>query len=160
LTVPIFKLTRPCRIIDFGFAEYLPLQFAAVFPRILDHGTYQDQNDIEVETELANDSKSSLVWRSKNTEINRRDRNVFLDTVRSLCDTHGETCRVFHRILSTKDEIRRYWWFTAISNQKLHQAMFKVDWLLHEAELADEDLSNEWSLFQSTNPGYEPDLVP
>jgi hypothetical protein len=152
--VPVPELIRPCKIIDFGFAEYLPLQFAAVFPRILDHETYQDQNDNEVELELAYDSKSSLVWRSKNTETKRRDRRVFLDTVESLCETHGETCRTFHRILASKDEIRRYWWFTAISNQKLHQAMVKVNWLLHEAELADGDLSSEWELFRSANPGH------
>jgi hypothetical protein len=154
LTVPIFELTRHCRIIDFGFAEYLPLQFAAVYPRILDHETYQNQSDVEVEPEQAHDSRSSLVWRSKNTETKRRDRKVFLDTVRSLCDTHRETCRVFHRVLASKDEIRRYWWFTAISNQKLHQAMVKVNWLLHEAELAGEDLSNERELFRSANPGH------
>jgi hypothetical protein len=129
------------------------LQFAAVFPRILDHETYQDQDDVEVEPELAHDSGSSLVWRSKNTETKRRDRQLFLDTVKSLCDTHGETCHSFYRVLASKNEIKRYWWFTAISNQKLHQAMVKVNWLLHEAELADEDLENEWELFQLANPG-------
>ena len=82
--------------------------------------------------------------RSKNTETKRRDHQLFLDTVKSLCDTHGETCRSFYRVLASKNEIIRYWWFTAISNQKLHQAMVKVDWLLHEAESADEDLENEW----------------
>jgi hypothetical protein len=56
-------------------------------------------------------------------------------------------------VLASKNEIKRYWWFTAISNQKLHQAMVKVNWLLHEAELADEDLENEWELFQLANPG-------
>ncbi|KEQ73206.1 hypothetical protein M436DRAFT_30462, partial [Aureobasidium namibiae CBS 147.97] len=115
-------------IIDFGFSEYLPLQFAAVFPRILDHETYQDQDDIEVESEVAHDPESSLVWRSKNTETNRRDRQLFLDTVKNLCDVDGETCRSLYRVLSSKHEIRRYWWFTAISNQKLHQAMVRVKW--------------------------------
>jgi hypothetical protein len=46
------------------------------------------------------------------------------------------------------------------SATRSYQAMVKVNWLLHKAEVADEDLSKEWSLFQSTNPGYEPDLVP
>jgi hypothetical protein len=69
-----------------------------------------------------------------------------------MCDTHGEICRSFYRILDSKDEIRRYWWFMAISNQKLHQVMVKVNWLLHDAEWMDENLSEEWRLFQLANP--------
>jgi hypothetical protein len=155
----LYRLIRPSRIIDFGLTEYLPLQFAAVFPRILDHETYQNPDDVEVELELAADLESSLVWRSKNTETKRRDREQFLDIVKSLCDTHGDICSSFHRVLASRDEIRRYWWFTAISNQKLHQAMVEVNWLLQEAELADLDLEKEWALFRLTNPGYQADLV-
>ncbi|KAI4853212.1 hypothetical protein E4T44_00983 [Aureobasidium sp. EXF-8845] len=154
----MFVLIRPPRIIDFGLAEYLPLQFAAVFPRILDHETYQNSDDVEIEPELAVDLESSLVWRSKNTETKRRDREQFLDSVKRLCDTHGEICSSFHRVLASSDEIRRYWWFTAISNQKLHQAMVKVNWLLPAAELADLNMKREWALFRLTNPGYPADL--
>ncbi|KAF1958355.1 hypothetical protein CC80DRAFT_490952 [Byssothecium circinans] len=138
-------------IIDFGFAEYVPLQFAAVFPRILDHESYQDQDDIDIAPELSDDPESSLVWRSKNSETKRRDRQIFLETVKGLCDTHGEICRSFYRVLNSKEEIRRYWRFVAISNQKLHQVMVKVNWLLHDAEWVDENLSNEWKLFQLAN---------
>lgn len=147
------QLTESHRIIDFGFAEYLPLQFAAVFPLILCHETYQDQNDIDVALELPHDPQSSLVWRSKNTETKRRDRQLFLDQIKRLCKAHGEICESFYRVLIDKQEIRRYWWFTAISNQKLHQVMVKVNWLLPEEELADEDLSNEWKMFREKNPG-------
>jgi hypothetical protein len=148
-------LIRRPTIIDFGFAEYLPLQFAAVFPKILDHGTYQNPDDVEIRPELATDLESSLVWRSKNTDTKRRDREQFLETVKSLCDTHGEICASFHRV----DEIRRYWWFTAIGNQKLHQAMVKVNWSLQEAELAVLDLDKGWTLFRLTKSGYQTDLV-
>lgn len=140
------------RIIDYGFAEYLPLQFAAVFPRFLDHESYHDQDDIDVEPEYSDDAASSLVWRSKNSEAKRRDRRVFLDTVKSLCDTHGHIYHSFYRILSAKEEIRRYWWFMAISNQKVHQVMVKVKWLLQDSEWSDEDLSKEWELFRCANP--------
>ncbi|KAF2467741.1 uncharacterized protein BDR25DRAFT_291722 [Lindgomyces ingoldianus] len=58
-------------IIDLGFAEYVPLQFAAFFPRILDHQSYQDQDDIDIAPELSDDPESSLVWRSKNSETPR-----------------------------------------------------------------------------------------
>lgn len=95
---------------------------------------------------------SSLVWRSKNTETKRRDRQLFLETIKNLCHTHGEICESFYRVLSSKDEIRRYWWFTAVSNQKLHQVMVKVNWLLRDEEWADEDLASEWELFQRENP--------
>lgn len=145
------------RIIDFGFAEYLPLQFAAVFPRILDHESYQDQHDIDVVLELSDDPESSLVWQSKNTETKRRDRQLFLETVESLCDSHGEICQSLYHVLNSKEEIRRYWWFQAISNQKLHQVMVKVNWLLHDSEWADENLRNEWEQFQLANPSVPSD---
>jgi hypothetical protein len=60
-----------------------------------------------------------------------------------MCDTHGEICQAFYRVLSSKEEIRRYWWFQAISNQKLHQVMVKVGWLLRDAEWGDEDVLKE-----------------
>lgn len=148
------KLIAIYRIIDYGLAEYLPLQFEAVFPKILDHETWQDQDDIDIAPELPDESQSLLVWRSKNTETKRRNRQLFLDEIKRLCNTYGETCESFHHILSAKDEIRRYWWFTAISNQKLHQVMVKVNWLLPEEELVDEDLSSEWRMFRAANPGY------
>lgn len=147
-------LTKISRIIDLGFAEYLPLQFAAVFPIILDHESCQDQHDIDVAPELVQNPESSLVWRSKNTETKRRDRQLFVDTVKNLCNTYGDICETFYRVLTSKDEIRRYWWFLAVSNQKLHQAMVKVKWLVHGAEFANENLSNEWQLFQMVNPGH------
>jgi hypothetical protein len=59
---------RPSKIIDFGLAEYVPLQFAAVFPRILDHETDQYPDDVKIEPELAADLGSSLVRWSKHTE--------------------------------------------------------------------------------------------
>jgi hypothetical protein len=71
-----------------------------------------------------------------------------------MSDTHGEICQSFYRVLNSNEEIRRYWWFLAISNQKLHQVMVKVNWLLPDAEWTDENLSNEWKLFQSANPHY------
>jgi hypothetical protein len=33
--------------------------------------------------------------------------------------------------------------------------MVKVNWLLHEAELADPDVEEEWAQFRLTNPGYQ-----
>jgi hypothetical protein len=44
----------------------------------------------------------------------------------------------------------------AISNQKLHQVMVKVNWLLHDVEWLDVDLSNEWKWFQLVNPSVVP----
>jgi hypothetical protein len=81
---------------------------------------------------------------------------MYLEAVKSLCDTHGEICQSLYSILSSKDEIRRYWWFMAISNQKLHQVMVKVNWLLHDVEWLDVDLSNEWKWFQLANPSVVP----
>jgi hypothetical protein len=37
--------------------------------------------------------------------------------------------------------------------------MVKVNWLLHEAELADLDLEKEWALFRQANPGYQAGLI-
>jgi hypothetical protein len=78
------------------------------FPRILDHETYQDPDDVEIEPEATADLKSSLVWLSKDSETKRRDRQLFLDTVKSLCGTHGETCSSFYRVLASRDGIRRH----------------------------------------------------
>ena len=118
--------------------------------------TYQDHDDVDVAPEICDDAESSIVWKSQNSETKRHDRQIFLETVKSLCNTHGEVCQSFYNILKSKDETRRYWWFMAISNQKLHQLMVKVNWLLHDAEWTDNILSEEWRRFQLANLSVVP----
>jgi hypothetical protein len=61
-----------------------------------------------------------------------------------------------YAILVSKDEIRRYWWFQAMNNQKLHQAMVKVNWFLDDPEdaFSQNDLVREWESFRSANPSF------
>lgn len=118
-------LFTPYRIIDLGFAEMIPLQFAACFPNFLTHD-FQSLHD-KVEVEHGN-TYGPLVWRPKNTPMMRRDRAFYLQCIKEL--SKGDPMlEEYYRLLADKDEIRRYWWLMAATKLKVHRAMAACNWL-------------------------------
>ncbi|KAM5446987.1 hypothetical protein MaudCBS49596_006167 [Microsporum audouinii] len=112
-------------IIDLGFAEMIPLQFAACFPNFLTHD-FQSLHD-QVEVEHGN-THGPLVWRPKNTPMMRRDRAFYLQCVKELSEG-DPMLEEYYRLLADKDEIRRYWWLMAATKLKVHRAMTACNWL-------------------------------
>ncbi|EEQ31393.1 conserved hypothetical protein [Microsporum canis CBS 113480] len=113
------------RIIDLGFAEMIPLQFAACFPNFLTHD-FQSLHD-QAEVEHGN-THGPLVWRPKNTPMMRRDRAFYLQCVKELSEG-DPMLEEYYRLLADKDEIRRYWWLMAATKLKVHRAMAACNWL-------------------------------
>ncbi|OBT74311.1 hypothetical protein VF21_06877 [Pseudogymnoascus sp. 05NY08] len=113
-------------IIDLGFAEIIPLQFSACFPNFLTHDFESEHEPVEVEYGSSTDGP--LVWRSRNTEIMRRDRAFYLECVEGF--SRGDPMLgKYYELLATEDEIRRYWWIVAATKLKVHRAMAACNWL-------------------------------
>ena len=100
-------------IIDFGWAELLPLQFAAVFPRFLTHEPSINQG---------------YEWKRRRTKQMEQDRKFYLEVIRARAIRNGGIFRDYYRVLSRHDEPTRYWWFTAASRIDIHRAMASCDW--------------------------------
>ncbi|CAC9892709.1 unnamed protein product, partial [Aureobasidium pullulans] len=100
-------------ILDLGWAEMVPLQFAATYPRFL---THEPQ------------SHGTFDWVTTNTDCMQKDRLVFRECVRERAIHEGGFCQVYHDILCRDDEVNRYWWFIAISEADKHMAMESCNW--------------------------------
>jgi hypothetical protein len=99
-------------IIDLGWAELLPLQFAAVYPRFL---TYEPNEGV-------------LGFASRDTKQMREDRTYYLKCIHGRATREGGIALDYYRVLSREDEPSRYWWFTAASRIDIHKAMVSCGW--------------------------------
>jgi hypothetical protein len=107
-------------VIDLGWADMVPLQFAAAYPRFLTHEPVQ----------ICSGSfrKTVFDWQKKNTNMMKRDRQFYLDCVRERACSEGGIAHDYFQLLARSDECRRYWWFKAISEVDIHEAMCTCDW--------------------------------
>lgn len=104
-----------CSIIDLGWAELVPLQFAAVYPRFLTHEPVKGEG---------------YDWRARNTEQMEQDRAFYLECVKERASREEGNSMLmnYYRVLAREDEIARYWWLTAASRIDIHRAMAECDW--------------------------------
>ncbi|KID97317.1 Protein kinase-like domain protein, partial [Metarhizium majus ARSEF 297] len=104
-------------IIDLGWAELVPLQFAAVYPRFLTHEPLEGQEN---------------GWTGRDSEQMELDRAFYLECIQERAiQAQGEGLNMlmdYYRVLSREDEIERYFWLTAASRIDIHRAMAKCDW--------------------------------
>lgn len=102
-------------IIDLGWAEFVPLQFAAVYPRFLTHEPVKGEG---------------YDWTARNTEQMEQDRAFYLECVkeRAFGEEGNSMLMNYYRVLAREDEIARYWWLTAASRIDIHRAMAECDW--------------------------------
>jgi len=112
-TQSVYDFANLDSILDLGWAEMVPLQFAATYPRFL---THEPQ------------SHGTFDWVTTNTDCMQKDRLVFRECVRERAIHEGGFCQVYHDILCRDDEVKRYWWFIAISEADKHMAMESCDW--------------------------------
>lgn len=108
-------------LIDLGWAEMVPLQFAAVYPRFLTHEPLRDGPGLE--------NVSSFDWNGKNTHAMKLDRQCYLKCVKERAQIEGGYLKQYYNVLARADEVRRFWWFKAISQADVHQAMVSCDWI-------------------------------
>ncbi|KAI1419465.1 hypothetical protein F5Y12DRAFT_247103 [Xylaria sp. FL1777] len=99
-------------IIDLGWAEMLPLQFAAVYPRFLTHEPGVDGQG----------------FTRRNTKQMKQDRDFYLECVKARAIQDGGIVMDYYRVLSREDEPSRHWWFTAASRIDIHKAMASCNW--------------------------------
>ncbi|KAL4725663.1 hypothetical protein ACLX1H_007814 [Fusarium chlamydosporum] len=113
-------------IIDFGLAEFLPLQFAAAYPRFL---THEPQNGEEDHGRVAMTGVPRN-WNARDTLQMRRDREFYLMCIKEKAfgSEGNKLMRDYWRVLARHDEIARYWWFTAASRIDIHRDMVACDW--------------------------------
>jgi hypothetical protein len=98
----------------------VPLQFAAEYPRFLTHEPEQIYLDSHTRTVFE--------WRKKNTGMMRRDREFYLNCVKERAASEGGIVDDYYRLLARSDECNRYWWFKAISQADIYEAMCACDW--------------------------------
>lgn len=105
-------------VIDLGWADMVPLQFAAEYPRFLTHEP--DHAGACIQT--------TFDWKKKNTDIMKRDRQFYLDCVRDRALLKGGITHTYYQLLARPDECARYWWFKAIHQAHIHAAMCACNW--------------------------------
>jgi hypothetical protein len=105
-------------IIDLGWAEMIPLQFAATYPRFLTHEPRSGGTE----------THKTFDWAATDTDCMQEDRLVFRNCIRDRALLEGGLCQVYHDLLGRDDEVDRYWWFKAISEVDKHRAMETCDW--------------------------------
>lgn len=104
-------------IIDFGWAQMMPLQFAAVFPRFLTHEPVERGDDAW-----------DLTWRHCKNEVMDRDRGFYLDCVKAIAGETEDLVARYCEILCRSDEVNRYWWLRSVFEPKIHRAMVACGW--------------------------------
>ncbi|KAF6839195.1 hypothetical protein CPLU01_01933 [Colletotrichum plurivorum] len=102
-----------CHIIDLGWAELVPLQFAAVFPRFLTHEPAQNHG---------------IDWTARDTKQMEQDRAFYLECIRTKTTREGGIFLDYLRVISRQNEASRYWWFTAASRIDIHRAVASCGW--------------------------------
>lgn len=102
-------------IIDLGWAEMLPLQFAAEYPRFLTYEPVEEHSGV-------------FDWTQRDTVQMKRDRAFYLECVRIRAETEGGIARDYSGVLARTDEVKRYWWYTAASRVDVHRAMAACSW--------------------------------
>jgi hypothetical protein len=107
-------LTYPS-IIDLGWAELVPLQFAAAYPRFL---TFEPVKRREYD------------WTARSTWQMAQDRAFYLECVkeRAAKEEGNGLFMDYYRALARHDEVARYWWIIAASRIDIHHAMVECDW--------------------------------
>ncbi|OBT67922.1 hypothetical protein VE03_02584 [Pseudogymnoascus sp. 23342-1-I1] len=108
------------KIIDLGWSDMVPLQFAAVYPRFL---TYQPSQVC-----LEKGDVVSFDWSVKYTSIMMRDRAFYLNCIKRRAYSEGGIALDFYKALDRPGESRRYWWFRAVHQLDAHKAMVACDW--------------------------------
>ncbi|KAK4132535.1 hypothetical protein BT67DRAFT_443733 [Trichocladium antarcticum] len=99
-------------IIDLGWAEMVPLQFAAVYPRFLTHEPREGAQGFSV----------------LNSRQMKKDRAFYLECVKTRATQEGGIELDYYRALSRDDEPSRYWWLTAASRIDIHIVMALCSW--------------------------------
>jgi hypothetical protein len=107
-------------IIDLGCAEFRPFQFAAEYPRFLVHEP--SKNDDGSFTWARHDSKVVDI------EVMRADRAFYLSCVEARARGEGGIVADYYTALARKDEISRFWWWTAVDRFDVHKAMAACGW--------------------------------
>ncbi|KAI5206093.1 hypothetical protein E4T39_02771 [Aureobasidium subglaciale] len=100
-------------VIDLGWVEMIPFQYAAAYPRFLTHEPRPSTHD----------SGASFDFATTNTDTMQQDRLVFRECVRARALSEGGIYQTYYDLLGRKDEVNRYWWFKAISEADKHKAM-------------------------------------
>lgn len=123
---PLYKILIPknSSIIDLGWAEMLPLQFAAAYPRFLTHEPIERQPEQE--------SSHNFDWLYRGPAAMGRDRKFYLDCLEQLAHDSGGVTEQYYDILRRPDEIDRYWWIKSVFETNVHQAMVACGWTPHE----------------------------
>lgn len=57
----------------------------------------------------------------------KRDRQLYLDCIKERASSEGGIARDYHQLLARFDENGRYWWFKAISESNIYEAMCACD---------------------------------
>ncbi|KAL9024041.1 MAG: hypothetical protein Q9196_006805 [Gyalolechia fulgens] len=104
-------------VIDLGWADFVPLQFAAVYPRFLTHEPSWNGRMVK--------------WPKESSPMMRRDREFYLQCVHQRAVAEGGMVEDYYRVLSREDEIQRYWWIAAASQIDIHIAMASCNWAPH-----------------------------
>jgi len=107
-------------VLDLGWADMVPLQFAAEYPRFLTHEPFQIHSGPHPRTVFD--------WQKRNTHMMRRDRQFYLDCVRDKACSVGGIAQDYYQLLARPDECSRYWWFKAINQVDVHVAMCACNW--------------------------------
>jgi aminoglycoside phosphotransferase (APT) family kinase protein len=102
-------------IIDLGVAEFRPLQFAVEYPWFLLHEPYENED-------------GSFTWARHDSEVMTEDRAFYLSCVEARARNEGGIVADYHSVLARKDEIARFWWFTAAWRRDKHRAMAACGW--------------------------------
>jgi aminoglycoside phosphotransferase (APT) family kinase protein len=97
-------------MIDLGIAEFRPLQFAAEYPWFPTHEPRENKD-------------GSFTWAYHDSEIMQEDRAFYWSCIEARAKNEGGIVADYHAVLARKDEIARFWWFTAAWRRDVHKAM-------------------------------------
>jgi len=74
------------------------------------------------------ETERGFYWSRCDSVTMREDRKFYLDCIKERADAEGGICQQYYRVLSRKDEPRRYWWCAAASRIDVHRAMAGCGW--------------------------------
>lgn len=89
----------------------IPLQFAAVYPRFLTN-----------EPQMTN---GEYYW-PNSSQMMDRDRRFYLQCIGNIALARGGTAKTYYEVLQREDEVRRYWWFSAVSRLDIMRAVRNI----------------------------------
>ncbi|ATY58608.1 kinase-like domain [Cordyceps militaris] len=97
-------------VIDLGFAQLVPLQFATFYPAFL--------------TNEPRRTGDTFDWSSCSySERQMEDRKFFLQCIKDLAPIKGREADVYFEILARDDQETRHWWLSAVSRLDMMVAL-------------------------------------